>query len=267
MDEKNLEENKSDLNSHDIAQANELEKKSIPFKNPQATMFTSAGWQELGYSAGDRVITGKILRTQNPKGKILMVGGVHGNETEGIVFMQYFCGEFACNNMSIFDYDIFLIPVLNPDGLMGFKRHNDNGVDLNRNMPTKDWQGGKKGEKYYGGESAGSEPENQVLVKVLDSFKPQYIISFHSWKPMANVNGPAHGFAQYISQKNNMEVTEDVGYPTPGSLGTYAGVERNIPTITLEFERGNPLESYYPTHRDAIIHSFDYLDIFLTQTC
>ena len=33
-----------------------------------------------------------------------------------------------------------------------------------------------------------------------------------------------------------------IGYPTPGSFGTYCGVERNIPTITLELDEEIPVE-------------------------
>ena len=33
---------------------------------------------------------------------------------------------------------------------------------------------------------------------------------------------------------DGLPVRKDLGYRTPGSLGTYFGVERNIPMITLE---------------------------------
>jgi hypothetical protein len=33
-------------------------------------------------------------------------------------------------------------------------------------------------------------------------------------------------------------VTADMGYPTPGSLGNYLGVDQQIPILTIEFERG-----------------------------
>ena len=40
--------------------------------------------------------------------------------------------------------------------------------------------------------------------------------------------------AQKISEITGYPIQEDIGYPTPGSFGTYCGVERKIPTITLE---------------------------------
>ena len=33
---------------------------------------------------------------------------------------------------------------------------------------------------------------------------------------------------------NHDPITRRIGYPTPGSLGTYAGKERHVPVITLE---------------------------------
>jgi protein MpaA len=37
-----------------------------------------------------------------------------------------------------------------------------------------------------------------------------------------------------MSKYNGYPVEGDIGYPTPGSLGTYYGKERDIPVITLE---------------------------------
>ena len=49
-----------------------------------------------------------------------------------------------------------------------------------------------------------------------------------------NFDGPAEDLAQALSQENGYKVEPSIGYPTPGSFGTYAGIERKIPTITLE---------------------------------
>ena len=37
------------------------------------------------------------------------------------------------------------------------------------------------------------------------------------------------------------EITPTMGYPTPGSLGTYAGMEGGMPTLTVELLRGMDL--------------------------
>lgn len=190
------------------------------------------------------------------KNRILLIGGVHGNETEGVAFMEGFIREFEFSGWEKLPFNFYLIPVLNPDGFELYKRQNDNAVDLNRNLPTKDWTVEFQEQKYFPGKSAGSEPENQILLNVLSDFIPQYIISFHSWKPMININGPAHKFGEIISASTGMILEEDIGYPTPGSLGTYTGWERKIPTITLEFKRGMALNKVYSFGREGILNSF-----------
>ena len=42
--------------------------------------------------------------------------------------------------------------------------------------------------------------------------------------------------AKRISDIIKYPVEASIGYPTPGSFGTWAGIERNIPTITLELD-------------------------------
>lgn len=229
---------------------------SRKYENPERAIHTENGFQELGKSAGGHPITYKVL--PGKKGRALLVGGVHGNETEGVAFMEGFVKEFCLDaSSSPANCEIVVLPVLNPDGFLNYARQNANGVDLNRNMRTKDWQAEALEPKYYPGKAPDSEPETRALLKLIEMHPPDFIISFHSWKPMVNVNGPAHAFADVIAKKLNYIITEDIGYPTPGSLGTWAGWERSIPTITLEFERGIDLSNIYSFARNAILSSLE----------
>ncbi|MDH5718760.1 MAG: DUF2817 domain-containing protein [Spirochaetia bacterium] len=238
----------------------EILKESIPFKNPKEAVFTGNGWFVVGQSAGKKDIMAKKLEAEKSKRKVLLIGGVHGNETEGVRFMVDFCKEFAKDEQkSPFDFGLYLLPLLNPDGFFKYERKNAAGIDLNRNMSTKDWAEEYTEEKYNPGKYPGSEPESQILEQVVNMYKPNYIISFHSWKPLININGPAEPFAEKMKNKLKMKIVKDIGYPTPGSLGTYAGWERNIPTITLEFERGMKLEEVYRYAKEGVLDSFTVL--------
>ncbi len=234
---------------------NEEIKESIPYEDPRSALFSGEGWEPLGYSVIGEAIQAKYLPSASDDAPIvLLIGGVHGNETEGIRFMEEFTREFVLEtSISPFSCSLAIIPVANPDGLITHRRQNANGVDLNRNMPTKDWTAEHQEERYFPGRAAGSEPETRALLAGLDKFQPDFIISFHSWKPMININGPAKTLAEKIKKDFNYPITEDIGYPTPGSLGTYAGWERNIPTITLEFERGLSLDTIYQSARQGVI--------------
>ncbi|MFO1526066.1 MAG: DUF2817 domain-containing protein [Turneriella sp.] len=227
-------------------------KPSEQFNDPAGLVEKFSSLGRLGTSAGGRPIYGGRIAGHGER--VLFIGGVHGNETEGVAATAGYFDEFVASGKARKSAtDLFFIPVMNPDGLANFSRHNGHGVDLNRNMPTKDWQQNSPGEKYYSGPTAGSESETAILMQVLHEFDPQFIVSLHSWKPMFNVNGPARTYAERMQSALNYVITEDIGYPTPGSLGTYAGWERGIPTITFEIERGLPLGQVYQTVRGALL--------------
>ena len=182
--------------------------------------------------------------------RVLILGGVHGDEIEGIwggfALLQSFTDSFD------FDLALTLVPCLNIDGMLHRERRNINKVDLNRNMATRDWTSEVATARYFPGLQANSEPETRALISCLEIFKPNLIISLHSWKPMLNVNGDCQAEAQAIADHTGYVIEETIGYPTPGCLGTFAGIERNMPTITYEIERGLDQLSVLKIHIPAI---------------
>lgn len=187
----------------------------------------------------------------NSEVNILMLGGVHGDETEGVAACMGVLNELIDKNK--FKFNFTLIPCLNSDGLFAKTRQNANGVDLNRNLPTKDWSPEITKIKYYPGKEALSEPENKCLVQVIEQKKYSFIFSLHSWKPMLNINGDCSPIAEVISKKVGYKIVPDIGYPTPGSLGAYGFNDRNIPTLTYEFEKGMDQEEIISKHVPALI--------------
>ena len=133
-------------------------------------------------------------------------------------------------------------------------------MDLNRNLPTKDWNPKAFDEKYPPGPYAGSESENKALIKLIDMYNPKAILSIHSFKdPQINANG--HDETGVMNLANHLleffphkKITrgEEMGYPTPGCLGTFAGYEKKIPTITLELLRGDDEEKILKENVDVI---------------
>lgn len=187
--------------------------------------------------------------TQLPK--VLILGGVHGDEIEGVTAALGLLREFQKQ----YDYklDLTLIPRFNEDGVLHRTRVNSRGVDLNRNMQTKDWSAEIKSERYHPGPSAGSEPETIALQNFINKEKPNFILSLHSWHPVLNVNGDCLNEAKVLSDITGYKIDADIGYPTPGCLGTYAGLERSSPTLTYEIERGLNLEQVLKIHVPAIL--------------
>jgi protein MpaA len=194
----------------------------------------------------------RFLAAQNSskKANVLIIGGVHGDEPEGVVGARGLLEAFR--ESYTLDLNIVIIPELNPEGVLLNTRGNSNKVDLNRNLPTKDWTNVSASERYYPGPSALSEKENQALVKWLKENKTDFIISLHSWKPMLNINGDVPE-ALVIAKHTGYVIEPDIGYPTPGSLGTYAGLENGMPTLTYEIEREIQFDQIIKIHVPAII--------------
>ena len=142
---------------------------------------------------------------------------------------------------------LLFIPCLNPDGMAANTRVNANSVDLNRNFPTKNFgqdgsAAGDNPESYFGGKEPASEIETGFVIDVIEKYKPELVLTLHAPYKIVNYDGPAEDVAQKISDIIGYPVEPSIGYPTPGSFGTYCGVERNIPTITLELDEKIPVE-------------------------
>lgn len=211
----------------------------------------------LGYTSHSLPIP--AYKFGNHGSPILILGGVHGDEIEGIQAAYSIVDRFLKNYA--YKLQITVVPCLNIDGMLDKNRRNAQGVDLNRNLPTLDWSPIAAKETYAPGAFANSEPENQALTHYIDSFKPKFILSLHSWIPLLNVNGECKRFAQVVSSRTGYIITEDIGYPTPGSLGTYAATERSIPTLTYEFERKLDPKTICTTHVDAILEGLKVYEL------
>lgn len=189
----------------------------------------------------------------NKKSKIniLVLGGVHGDETEGVTLSLGLLQNFF--EVSPFAFNLTLIPCLNPDGLFAKTRQNANGVDLNRNLPTQDWSPEFTKFRYYPGKKPNSEPENQALTQILNSVNFNFIFTLHSWKPMLNTNGDCSQIEEVLKEMTGYQIVPDIGYPTPGSLGALGAIDRNIPTLTYELEKGMDQEDIIKIHVPAMI--------------
>ena len=175
-------------------------------------------------------------------GKTLIIGVFHGDEPQGKFLIEEYLKHNDTNGL-------IFIPCLNPDGMQLETRTNSNEVDLNRNFPTKNWELTEKDE-FFGGMSAGSEIETQFLIDTINEFKPDLILTLHAPYKIVNYDGPAKDISEKISEIINYPVEPSIGYPTPGSFGTYAGTERGIPTITLELDEECPVEDLIePVHK------------------
>ena len=145
---------------------------------------------------------------------LYLLAGTHGDEVEGVYVLQQLF-DWLKDDHTIKELPMIVVPILNPDGYRAQSRVNSQGVDLNRNYPTDDWSADYTQEKYNPGSGPLSEPENIYLDKLFRKFKPGFILSFHSWKPVLNYNDDAQDVAEYLASYNMYPIAGDIGYPTP----------------------------------------------------
>jgi hypothetical protein len=132
-----------------------------------------------------------------------------------------------------------VVPVLNPDGFKNKSRTNANGVDVNRNFPSRDWdelalkywksKAGSAERRFPGGQSA-SEPETKCAMNHIEDFKPDFVISIHTPLGVLDFDGPKVAMPKFaplpwVSLGN-----------FPGSLGRYMWVDRKVPVLTVELK-------------------------------
>jgi len=136
--------------------------------------------------------------------------------------------------------DIWLVPVLNPDGLARRTRKNAHGVDLNRNFPYswRDLDG-----RYESGPRAGSEPETRALVRFLREVRPLRIVSFHQPLHSVDTDTKAPRFARRLAEELGLpRATLDCGGVCHGTMtGWY---NRNFAGAGVTVEYGA-----HPTYR------------------
>lgn len=201
-------------------------------------------------SLGTPITAFRIPKAGAPR--VLVLGGVHGDESEGVI------GALSLlEQAKSLPVDLTIVPLFNVDGVLRSTRVNGRGVDLNRNLPTKDWNAQTLNPRYPPGPHANSESENQALTERIDRDSYDFILSLHSFKnPTLNVNGDCDEIAAVISKATGYAPSKDMGYPTPGCLGTYTGHEKQIPTLTYELLRGMPSSEIVSKHVPAILQSF-----------
>lgn len=201
----------------------------------------------IGRSVEGKAI--EMVRFGHGASPILVIAAIHGNEpTSRFVAERLIESLSRCPSANV-----AVVPCANPDGLEADRRTNAHGVDLNRNFPATNWKRTHLANNF-GGRAPLSEPESAALLHVIEAIKPRLIISIHSMEhPCNNYDGPGEAIAQTMSQDNGYPTRSTIGYPTPGSLGSWAGIDHNIPIITLELPRHQPGEQAWTANRVALM--------------
>ncbi len=221
------------------------------------------------------------------KSMTLIFCGVHGDEITPIKFCYDVMSYLDKHFVEFSDRLIVVAPIVNPDSF--FKkwptRTNARRIDINRNFPTKDWPKDairlwktryRSAKRRFPGKKSLSEPEVIFQVNLIKRYKPNKIISVHSPLTMIDYDGPGEvnqtGTGVLANQLLIQMAKRAKGYRIknypyfPGSLGNWAGNERQIPTYTLELPSSDNRKHkeywalFQGAIREAVTHDFTIKD-------
>ena len=158
----------------------------------------------LAFEVGDRAAARREL----------VVGCIHGNETAGVAIAR------RLERASPVGLDLWVVPVLNPDGAAAGTRGNARGVDLNRNFP---WRWKALLGAVYSGPRPLSEPESKIAYRLIRQLRPQVSIWFHQPLDVVDESGGVTALERRFAS--------GVGFPLarlPREPGSVVGWENHI---------------------------------------
>ncbi|HVQ00896.1 MAG TPA: M14 family zinc carboxypeptidase [Candidatus Thermoplasmatota archaeon] len=233
---------------------------------------------DLGHSVQGRTIWG-LKVTSDPtieedKPQVRMCGNHHGNEKMGtelcLLLAQYLTNYYGVNDTitSLVDTrEIWIIPMVNPDGHEMNTRENANGVDLNRDYGYM-WGG-------WGGSSAPfSQPETQAIRANAVAHNFVLSLSFHTSADVVNYvwnykhqRAPDNTVLEYLSNqygnRTGYWVTEGYDwYQTMGDTNDFSYGCRGDLDWTIETDNTN-IQGTWNLNREAMFDIIKAADMEL----
>ena len=139
-------------------------------------------FERLGSAAG-WPIYGITLSKNDMLPKIMILGGIHGDEPAGVEACLAFCDLNHQNWLNTLQFHI--IPCLNPYGYVHNTRNNDQDIDINWAFSSKNL------------------PEIQALCKFVNNQEYETIISLHEdWE--------SHGYYMYEYRKDATTIGQNI---------------------------------------------------------
>ncbi len=188
--------------------------------------------QTLGQSVDGRPIVARSFGGEAVE-TVLVLASIHGSEPAGTPLVEQLEVWLGKHPEELAGRRVVIIPVANPDGYARRERFNTHGVDLNRNFPANN-----RTERSIHGPAALSEPEAVAIMRALQLFTPDRVVSLHQPIACLDYDGPGEALATAMSAAIDGRLPVKKLGGRPGSLGSYVGIVLGKPIITLELPEG-----------------------------
>jgi hypothetical protein len=106
----------------------------LPIAQTNSTKFVAPTYLKVGKTVRGRDITAMIYGSGAKH--VLVFGGIHGDEPHTTVVARSLAVHLNPETLPP-NLTLIIVPDVNPDGLIAHTRVNANGVDINRNFPSK----------------------------------------------------------------------------------------------------------------------------------
>ncbi|MCD6594506.1 DUF2817 domain-containing protein [bacterium] len=192
--------------------------------NLAATYPSIVGIDSLGPSVEGRWLW-VIHITDNPddeeiEPEFVYISTMHGDEPVGTELLMWFCDSLTQKygteprlTRIVDSLDLWVVPMMNPDGNTHTQRYNVDGVDLNRNFPVPDGTIGNDATYTFA-------PETQAMMDFLSQRRPSFTINFHTGALVANypwdfdiVRAPDDDL--YIRRSTDYSILNSAMYSSP----------------------------------------------------
>jgi murein peptide amidase A len=203
----------------------------------------------IGHSRQGRPIVARELGDRHAQRRVLVVGSIHGNETQG----RRVVDRLRHHSRRLRRSDLWTIETVNPDGVAAGTRGNARGVDLNRNFATG-WKPIPSSSGYYSGPKPFSEPETRGVRRFLRRLRPDVTIWYH--QPFGRTLIPCNRRGRRVALRyaRLSRLPPRDCYPTPPGAATgWQDAALHEKAFVAEFGPGALSRSQVRRHARAVL--------------
>lgn len=207
-----------------------------PIYSEQEEPETVIGVRRIGTSLEDRPIRAYHLGNPDARTTAVVLGSMHGDEKAGLSVV-----DALRDGKPVRGVNLWVIPTINPDGVVADTRGNARGVDLNRNF-RHNWA--PLTGHYYSGTGPLSEPESRAFKRFVDRVDPKFIVSFH--QPLYGVGraGERRPFLERLSKGLDLPIKAfNCSGECHGTMTSWFNANHSGTAVTVEFG-SSPSQSY-----------------------
>lgn len=219
---------------------------------PPTVPSTVPHWENLARSATGQAI--EFVQIGQGDRHVLVVGPLAGEQPEAVALAGQLAAHLARFPQRLVGTTVTIVREPNPDGRARRTPGNAHGVLLDRNFQTKGWRKVPSGDQLASGREPQSEAETKALAELMADVRPQCVVLLASTpgRPKVDFCGPADELAHKVGIETKLPAARHSSPPS-GSLMTYAGVDRGIPTVRLHVPARSEPDANWHVYKRALL--------------